>query len=291
MIGKSAAFRDLLSAPRVVRMVGAHDGLGARVGERAGFEAIWASGFELAASRGVPDSGIINMSDQLAASNLINLAVRVPVIADCDTGYGDEENAAYAVRCFEAAGIAGICIEDNVFPKINSFAPGEHRLEPAERFASKVAAAKAAQQSGSFVVMARVEALIAGLGVHEALLRAHMYADAGADAVVIHSKKSTARELAAVARRWHSRVPLVAIPTTYYRATASDLAALGVKVVIYANHGLRTAVRAMLGTFREILETGSSATVEPRIAEMREVFELQEPAPSQAVAHPHRSGG
>src|SRR6478672_1559351 len=103
-----------LKEQRPVVLVGAHDGMTGRLGERAGFDAIWASGFEISASHGVPDANVLDMTAQLRASCCINDAVSIPVIADCDNGYGNAINAAYTARQFSRAGIAGICIEDNV---------------------------------------------------------------------------------------------------------------------------------------------------------------------------------
>lgn len=272
----AAKLRALLPRLGPVRVMGAHDALGARIAVQAGFDAVWASGLELSASLGVPDIGLIGACEQLAAVQAMTLAVDVPVLVDCDTGYGDEHNVAYAVRRFEAAGAAAICIEDKTFPKRNSFLPGEHELVPIAEFQAKLRAAKAAQQGPDFMIIGRVEALVAGAGIDEALQRARAYAAAGADAILIHSKDPTPDSVLAVARAWDSPVPLVAVPTTYATTTASELAAGGYKLVIYANHGLRAAVRAMQTTCAQILAADSSTPVEASIATIREVFALQQ---------------
>jgi phosphoenolpyruvate phosphomutase len=139
-------------------------------------------------------------------------------------------------------------------------------------------AGMAARRSTDTVIVARTEALIAGEGEEEALRRARAYADAGADAVLVHSKSSSVDELAAVARAWNRPVPLVAVPTTYFRVTAEQLAALGVKIVIYANQGLRSALKAMEAAYDEILRSGTSAGVESRLWPMKAIFALQEDA-------------
>jgi phosphoenolpyruvate phosphomutase len=271
--------RERLAGPGILRLAGAHDALGAKMAERAGFDGVWSSSFELSASCGVPDAGMVTMTEQLAAAQAMSCATALPVVADCDTGYGDAANVAYMVRRFEAAGIAAVCIEDKEFPKRNSFLPGGQELVPVVEFVAKVAAAKEAQRDPDFVVVARVEALIAGCGPTEALRRARAYADAGADAVLVHSKESTPTQLLQVVRAWDRPAPLVVVPTTYYTLSAAALEAAGVKVVIYANHGLRSALAAMEETFSAILRTGSSAAVEPRIWPLGKVFELQgEPA-------------
>ncbi len=266
--------RELLARPGIVRLMGAHDPLGALVAQRAGFDGVWSSGFELSAAQALPDAGILTMTEQLAAAESMAYAASIPVVADCDTGYGDGENAAHMVRRFERAGVAGVCVEDKCFPKLNSFAPGPHPLVPVAEFEDKMRRAKAAQAGAEFVVIARVEALVAGRGPDEALHRARAYADAGADAVLVHSREEQPDQLLDVIRRWDRPVALVVVPTTYHGITATELEDLGVKVVIYANHGLRSALRAMEETFAEILRTGSTSTVEPRIASVGSVLEL-----------------
>lgn len=267
--------RRLLARPEVVRLIGAHDALGAKMAERAGFEGVWASGFEIAASYGVPDASIVTLTEHLAAARAMSQAADLPVVADCDTGYGEALQFSYAVRQFEAAGVAGVCIEDKLFPKINSFARGSQQLLPVESFVAKLRAGQEARRDPDFVIVARVEALIAGCGLAETLARARAYADAGADAVLVHSKAADASEIAAVALDWDRPVPLVAVPTTYYRTSARELAAFGVKVVIYANHGLRAALAAMEETYAAILRGGSTAAVEGRLWPMARVFDLQ----------------
>jgi phosphoenolpyruvate phosphomutase len=267
--------RTLLARPGVIRCMGAHNAMGAKLAERAGFEGIWASSFEIAASYAVPDASIITRSEHLAAARAMRMAVDVPVIADCDTGYGESLQFAHAVRQFEAAGVAGLCIEDKQFPKQNSFASGRHDLTPMAEFTEKIRAGKSAQRQRDFVIIARVEALIAGKGKEEALRRARAYADAGADAILVHSKAPVVDELASIALAWDRATPLVAVPTTYYQTTLKDLEALGIKMVIYANQGLRCALQAMELAYAEILRTGSTACVEDRLWPIDAIFELQ----------------
>ena len=289
MADGAAILRELLARPGVVRLVGAHDALGAVMAEHAGFDGVWSSSLEISASHAVPDASILGKSEHLAVARAMCQAVQAPVVADCDTGYGDGVQFAHAVREFEAAGVAGVCIEDKQFPKLNSFAPGGQELMAVDGFAEKVRAGKRAQRTRDFVLIARVEALIAGCGPDEALRRAHAYADAGADAVLMHSKSPTVDELASVVRAWDSPVPLVAVPTTYFHATADELAAVGIKVVIYANQGLRSALAAMERTYAEILRTGSTASVEHELWPIASIFAMQgmdelEPAAERASA-------
>ncbi len=161
--------QKILRHKRRLQVIGAHDGMGGMLGERAGFDAIWASGFEISASHGLPDANILDMQDQLSASCKINDAVSIPVIADCDNGYGNAVNAAHAAKKFWRAGIAGICLEDNIFPKRCSFYGGAQReLVSAREHALKISAAKDAT-GGDLFVIGRTEAFIAGYELADAL--------------------------------------------------------------------------------------------------------------------------
>jgi len=272
---KSRALRDLFESDNVIRLAGAHDGLSARLAERNGFDGVWASGLEISASHAVPDANILTMTQYLEAATTMNDAVSIPVVADCDTGYGNSNNVMHMVRKYEAAGIAAVAIEDKKFPKVNSYIPNRQELAPIAEFVGKILAAKNAQQGEDFMVIARVEALIAGWGQEEALRRAHAYVEAGADAILIHSKASTPEEIVSFARAWDFSAPLVIVPTTYPTLTVEAARGLGIKVVIYANHGLRASIRAMDSVFSRIMLEGRLDTVESSIAPMSTVFELQ----------------
>jgi phosphoenolpyruvate phosphomutase len=272
---KAARLRAMLTRPSPVLAVGAHDGLGAKLVQQAGFDAVWASSFEISASHGLPDASLVTMTEYLAAATAMDTVVDIPVIADCDTGFGGPMNVAYAVQRYERAGIAAMCIEDKHFPKINSFADASQDLIPAEDFAVKIKTAKQAQSSEDLVVIARTEALVAGLDLIEALDRAALYAAAGADAVLVHSKSRRPDEVLAFAERWTLDVPLVAVPTTYNAISADSLSAAGYRIVIYANQGLRAAVRGMQVVLRELSTARTASAVEDRIARMSEVFALQ----------------
>jgi phosphoenolpyruvate phosphomutase len=254
--------------------IGAHDGLSGRLGERAGFDALWASGFEISASYGLPDANILDMTAHFLASCHINEAVSIPVIADCDNGYGNAVNAAFAARKFSRAGIAGICIEDNIFPKRCSFYEGTSReLIPAKEHALKVKACKDSTD-GELFVIARTEALIAGYSMEDALDRAGAYADAGADAVLVHSKEKTPDQMIAFAERWTRPTPLVAVPTTYDTFTAAELGAIGYRIVIFANHGLRASIKAVERAYARLLAAGHASALRDDIVSLQKVFEL-----------------
>ncbi len=276
MSSQSAALRRLLASNKIVRLMGAHNALGARLVQEAGFEGIWSSGLEISTSHAVPDASILTMSEFLAAAQSMATAATVPVVADCDTGFGNSSNVIRMVHAFEAAGVAAVCMEDKRFPKVNSLmAGGRQELASIPEFVGKILAAKAAQRTPEFVVIARIEALIAGWGVPEALRRAEAYARAGADAILIHDKDAKATQLRQFLIEWKSELPIVVVPTSFPHITAAEFASLGVKVVVYANQGIRAAVTAMESTYARILADGTSENVEREIAPMERLFELQ----------------
>jgi phosphoenolpyruvate phosphomutase len=266
--------RELLSQPRVARLVGARDGLTAQIAEQVGFDGLWASSFELSATQGLPDISLLGMTDYLTATVSINARTSIPVLADCDTGFGGRANIAHMVERYESAGIAGVCIEDKTFPKRNSLLSDGQLLEDAEEFAARIRLAKLTQATTEFVVVARLESFIAGTGVDDAMRRAHLYADNGADAVVVHSKKGGPEEIIEFLGRWQRRLPVIVVPTTYPTWTEAEAERRGVSMVIYANHGLRASVRAIREVLQSITKHGAAAPVEASIASVNEVFDL-----------------
>lgn len=272
---RSSTLRRMIRGGRMVRVMGAHNGISAKLVERNGFDAIWASSFEISASWGLPDASILTMTEFLETARAMNEVVELPIIADCDSGFGDPTIVAHMVRKYEAAGIAAVCIEDKPFPKRNSFAGGEHqKLESIPEFVEKIRAGCEARKK-DMVFVARTEALIAGFGVDEALERAHAYAEAGADVVLVHSKSRSPAQVFEFARRWQGRTPVIAIPTTYYQTTLDEFEAAGIRVVIYANQAMRAAVQAMNEVMNRIHTAGSTMAVEKEIASIEELFELQ----------------
>jgi len=274
-MSKAKKLRALFSKKGVIQIVGAHDGLTAKLVESGGFDGVWASGFEISASHAVPDANILTMTQYLEAASMMNDAISIPVVADGDTGYGNSNNVMHMVRKYEDAGIAAVTIEDKRFPKVNSYVAGRQELAPIAEFVGKILAAKNAQQTEGFMVIARVEALIAGWGQEEALRRAHAYVEAGADAVLIHSKSAATDEIVTFAKAWDFSVPLVIVPTTYPMITLDEINKLGIKMVIYANHGLRASIKAINEMLAEIKGKGRLDTINDKIVPMSEVFELQ----------------
>ncbi len=265
----------LLQGERPLILAGVHDGLSARLAERAGFAGLWASGFCISASKCLPDVGLISMREHLDATMEIVAATHLPVIADIDDGFGDAINLVRTIREYEAAGVAGVCLEDNRSPKRNSLYTGfDRHLVDCEVFARKIEAARESRRSRDFVIIARTEAMVAGLGIEEALRRAHAYANAGADAILVHQKASSPAPILEFGSRWKRDVPLVAVPSTYPSVTEAELFEAGYRIVVFANQGLRAAVAAMDRTFRALATSRSLAAVEETVSPLSELFAL-----------------
>jgi phosphoenolpyruvate phosphomutase len=257
-------------------MAGAHDVLSATIVEKCGWDGVWASSLEIAASRGLPDDDQLIMTDVLSVTRAMASAVSLPVLADAGTGWGDDGDVAQVVRAFEASGAAGICIADSTYPKRNSLLVGPHALTPRPDFAKRVSRACDARSNTNFLIVARVEALIAGHGAGEALGRVAAYEESGADAVVIHAKARCSKEVMRVADAWTGAVPLVLIPTTYPELSRQHLSLTGnVRLLIYANHGLRAAMTATERVFRQIRTTGEASGAESWIAPIDDLLALQ----------------
>jgi phosphoenolpyruvate phosphomutase len=271
---RATGLRDAFASGRLVRVAGAHDGLSARLAEEAGFEAVWASGLEISATQGLPDLSLLGLAECLNATAAIQRSVSVPVVADCDTGFGGTLNAAYTMIRYEEAGVAGVCIEDKTFPKRNSFVAAGQKLLGIEEFVRKLEAAKSAQSSPDTILIARTEAFICGLGLAEALNRCNHYVDAKADAVLVHSKAVDSSEVISFMREWHRRAPVVVVPTTYSHFSTAEAAEAGIAMVVYANQGVRAAVTAVRDTWASVLAKGSTAAVEPRIASVKDIFAI-----------------
>jgi len=217
------------------------------------------------------------MSTHLEMMRAVAATVSIPLIADIDTGFGNAVNVSYIVPQYEAAGASAIVMEDKTFPKDTSLrAEGRQELVRIEEFQGKVAAAVEARTDKDFVVVARVEALIAGQGQEEAIRRSQAYVEAGADAILIHSKQKTPDEILSFIQAWSGKVPLVLVPTAYPQLTEADIAALGkVGIVIYGNHAIRAAAGAMRKVFEQIRRDGGIANVDKEIPAVADIIGLQ----------------
>jgi len=273
-LSKSARLRALLEGPELGFLMEAHDGLSAKIAEEAGFEAIWASGLSMSAALGVRDSNEASWTQVLEVLEFMADATGIPILMDGDTGYGNFNNVRRLVAKLCQRGIAGACIEDKLFPKTNSFIGDGQPLADMEEFCGKIKAGKDSQADPDFVLVARVEALISGWGLDEALKRAHAYRDAGANAVLIHSKLSSANEIMSFMREWDDSCPVVIVPTTYYGTPTDQFRAAGVNAVIWANHSVRASISAMREAARKIHDEESVVDLEDRIATVKDIFQL-----------------
>lgn len=233
----------------------------------SGFRGIWGSGLSVSAQLGVRDSNEASWTQVLDVLEFMSDATAIPILLDADTGYGNFNNARRLVRKLEQKGIAGACLEDKLFPKTNSLHDGRSQpLADIEEFSLKITACKDYQSDPDFCIVARVEAFIAGWGLEEALKRANAYADAGADAILMHSKKSDVSDIVAFMNAWDRRAPVVIVPTKYYTTPTEQFREMGVSTVIWANHNLRAALQAMQGTTRQIFQDQSLVNVEKKVS-------------------------
>ncbi len=276
MIRKTTQLRHLLQSAATEFILEAHSGLSARIVEEAGFKGIWASGLALSAQHAVRDNNELSWTQVVDTLEFMADATSIPILLDGDTGYGDFNNMRRLVNKLEQRGIAGVCIEDKLFPKANSFIHGERQaLEDIDTFCGKIKAGKDAQADDDFCIVARIEALIAGWGLDEALRRAAAYHQAGADAVLIHSKLKRPDEILQFAREWQQRCPLVVVPTKFYATPAEVFRQHRISLVIWANHLIRSAISAMQATAETICATESLVDVEGQVATVQEIFRLQ----------------
>lgn len=273
---KTSRLKQMLKGDGMSFLMEAHNGLSAKIAEEAGFEGIWGSGLSISAALGVRDNNEASWTQVLEVVEFMADATTVPILLDGDTGYGNFNSARRLVMKLEQRGVAGVCMEDKLFPKTNSFLRSTAQpLADIEEFAGKIRAAKEAQRDDDFVVVARVEALIAGHGMEEALKRGEAYRKAGADAILIHSKERHPNEILQFKKEWGDRLPLVIVPTKYYTTPTEAFREAGFKIVIWANHLMRSALSAMQVAAKTIFQNQTLVGVEEKVAPLAEVFRLQ----------------
>ena len=262
----------------VIRLVGCHDGITARMVEEVGFEGIWSSGFTISASHCVPDASVLTKTEFLERAIEMKKASNLPILVDMDTGYGTATHMKYYIRDFENAGIDGVCIEDKRFPKTNSYIAGGQDQEDAHNFQMKLLRAKEAQRTKDFWVVARIESLICNPtedGLEDALFRASAFAEAGADAILIHSKSKDGKDIKQFLLDWEKKCPIIIVPTSYPDAfVESEMKELGIDIVIYANQLMRAMVMGGLRYLNAICGYGIIYGSED-IVNMQKMFELQ----------------
>lgn len=274
---RSKRLRDLLLSESVVALMEAHNGLSAKLAQEAGFEALWGSGLSISAALGVRDNNEASWTQVLEVLEFMADASDLPLLLDGDTGYGNFNNVRRLVRKLEQRSIAGVCLEDKLFPKTNSFIDGDRQaLAETDEFCGKLQAAKDTQRDPDFVVVARTEAFIAGWGLEEALLRATAYAEAGADAVLIHSKRKDSNDIMTFMKHWDNRVPIVIVPTMYPSEPIDNFVEAGVSNFIFANHSVRTVIAALQRNLSILRSTLDLMSIEADIVPVSEVFRLQD---------------
>ncbi len=273
---RSSKLKNLINSDHLEFILEAHNGLCAKIVEEAGFKGIWASGLTISASAGVRDCNELTWTQILDILEFMSDAVSIPILLDGDTGYGDFNNVRRLVRKLEQRSIAGLCLEDKLFPKTNSLIEGaEQRLAEIGDFCGKIKAAKDTQVDEDFVIVARTEAFIAGLGLAEVLCRADAYRQAGADAILVYSKRNDPEEIIGFMKEWGGRHPVVIIPTTYSSTPIDLFRRIGISMVIWANQNLRSVITAIRQTSMELMESKDLSRIEERIAPISEVFRLQ----------------
>lgn len=279
--------RRLIQAKPVVRIMEAHSGLSGLIIENIevqkedgvhSYDGMWSSSLTDSTCKGKPDIEAVDLTTRLQDLTNILECTTKPIIYDGDTG-GKTEHFVFTVRTLERNGVSAVIIEDKVGLKKNSlFGTDVHQeLATIEEFSEKISAGKKAQVTKDFMIIARLESLIAGYLVSDALERAFAYVKAGADGVMIHSKEKTGediREFCTGFRKEYSTVPIVLVPTTYNQFTEDDFRTWGANIIIYANHMLRSSYPAMVTVAKTILEHGRSLEADPLCMPIKQILEL-----------------
>ena len=276
-MSKSDILRKDLESKSILKVGGAFDAMSAKLVEINGFDAIWAGSFAISATHALPDASILTMTEFLYSASNMEAACNIPIIADCDTGFGGPSNVSHMVKKYEKSGIAAICIEDKTFPKKNSFLENsKQELLSEKEFVAKIIAAKEAKENPNFMLIARTEALISGMGIKEAIKRANAYEKAGADAILIHSKQNTPDEIFEFSESWGGTLPLVVVPTSYPTVKLDELISHRIKMIIYANQTLRVTHAIISKLLKQLKNSASISDISEDMSSMKEIFQLQE---------------
>ncbi len=284
---RRATLKRLLSSKKIVRVIEAHSPLSALIGEKVNihvknqfreFDCFWSSSLTDSTEMGKPDIEALDISKRLENINNIFEVTTKPLIMDADTG-GKIEHFNINIRSMERLGISAVIIEDKTGLKKNSLFGNDvyQSQEHIDTFSQKISAAKKNLISDDFMVIARVESLILGKGMDDALKRSLAYVDAGADGIMIHSRKKTPDEVfkfSSAFRQFHPHIPLIVVPTSFNMTTEEELLSNGFNIVIYANHLLRAAYPAMKNVAEKILLESNSAGVDKDIISISDILNL-----------------
>ena len=285
---RRALLKKKIKKKGFIRIIEVHNGLSALIGEKAQvkqkndtieYDGFWESSLTDTASKGMPDAEIVGYDSRLHTIDEILNVTTKPLIVDGDTG-GPPSQFEYLVKKLERLGVSAVIIEDKVFPKRNSLDPAaKQTLENPDKFAQKIQRGNDVKISNDFMIIARIESLISGVGLDDALKRAEKYINAGVDGIMVHSKKGDpddvlafAKEYNKLCKRLRKRPPLVSVPTTYNLITDQKLADHGFNIIIHANHLLRSAHKAMTETAETILLNDRNFEAEPNCSSVPEIF-------------------
>lgn len=282
-----ASLRRLLAAKPIVRIMEVHSGLSGLIVEHESvmkqdglhqFDGMWSSSLTDSTDKGKPDIEAVDLTTRMQSLTDILECTTKPIIYDGDTG-GIPEHFVFTVRTLERNGISAVIIEDKKGLKKNSLfgTAVKQELATKEEFCEKIAAGKKAQVTKDFMIIARIEEIIAGRSVDEALDKAYACVQAGADGIMIHSKDKGGEDIKAFCQRFrqvYAKVPLVLVPTTYNQYTEKELASWGANIIIYANHMLRAAYPAMEKCARTILQAERSLEVDDLCMPIKKILEL-----------------
>ena len=285
-----SSLKNIIDQKNSARIMEAHSGLSAMIVESAKntnnrtdfeFDGIWESSLTDSATKGMPDASIIGTESRLHTINEIAHVTNKPLIVDGDTG-GAIPQFEFLISNLERLGVSSVIIEDKIFPKRNSLdASANQELENPEIFANKIKSGIDKKSNSDFLIVARIESLIAGTGLKDAIKRAEHYIDAGIDGIMIHSNEKNPKDLIDFAKKYNSicnkfgkRPILVSVPTTYNNYTEKSLIDLGFNIIIHANHLLRASHQAMKETAQIILNDGKSERVDKHITPVKEIFQF-----------------
>lgn len=279
--------KELIYSKKTIRILEAHNGLTGLIVEKTKlnkdgrikeFDGMWVSSLCDSTAKGKPDIELVDLTSRVNTINDILEVTTKPIIVDGDTG-GQIEHFVYTVKTLERLGVSAIIIEDRTGLKKNSLfgTAVKQTQDTIEHFCEKIKAGREARVTSDFMIISRIESLIAKAGMDDAIKRAKAYIEAGADGIMIHSKEKDGKEIVEFCRLYNqleNRVPLIVVPTSYNFMTESELAELGVNVIIYANHLIRSAYPAMVKTAETILANERSMEASENCMPIKEILTL-----------------
>ncbi len=279
--------KRLLSSKKIVRILESHNSLTGLIIEKlkiqknnidVEFDGMWSSSLTDSATKGKPDNSSLDFSARISSLNDMMDSTTKPLVFDADNG-GQIEHLPFLIRSLERSGASAIIIEDKIGLKKNSLFKDQKgtKQDKPNIFAKKIKKICSSRQSNDFMVIARIESFIVGKGLNDALKRAEIYSKAGADAILIHSKEKTPKEIFAFAQKFRKSknfIPLVSVPSTYSKVYEKDLIKNGFSLVIYANQLLRAAYPAMQNAAKSILEKSRAFEIDKKIISIKEIINL-----------------